>query len=406
MKLGQLITKARLVARGFEEDSSELRTDSPTRTKQTLRFIMAVCSSKEWIIHSMDISSAFLQGREIQRVIYLRPPSDVCDSSRIWKLRKPIYGLNDVSRAWYQSLKKELLKLDGRMSLLDNALFIWHDENRNLIGILGLHVDDFFYGGEPSWHGKVINSVLRIFKISSQEESMFKYVVQSSKALFVDQIAYIDQLQEVDIENAQDITRPLNDVEQTQLRSIGGQLTWAVSQTRPDMAYDSCRLNNSMKDATVKSLKEANKAIRKIKNHKVRLSFPKLRDIETSKLVVYTDASHASLPDGSSQGALIIFLVDTNGTSVPISWQSKKIRRVTKSPLASETLAMGEGADTAYYLASLFHEIFPNHPLPKIHCITDSKSLVDTMHTTHQLEDKRLFSLNKALYKKTVHFFL
>ena len=75
------------------------------------------------------------------------------------------------------------------MSLLDNALFIWNDETGNLIGMLGSHIDDFFYGGEPTWHGRVINSILRIFKISSQEESMFKYVglnvVQSDKVLYV-----------------------------------------------------------------------------------------------------------------------------------------------------------------------------------------------------------------------------
>ena len=59
---------------------------------------------------------------------------------------------------------------------------------------------------------------------------------------------------------------------------------------------------------------------------------------------VYGDATHASLPDGSSQGAFIVFLKG-EGKVTPILWQSKKLKRVTKSPLASETLALGEAAD-------------------------------------------------------------
>ena len=55
-------TKARLVARGFEEDSSNLRTDSPTCSKQNFRLTLAIAASKEWDVNSIDISSAFLQG--------------------------------------------------------------------------------------------------------------------------------------------------------------------------------------------------------------------------------------------------------------------------------------------------------------------------------------------------------
>ena len=42
MKTGVLVTKARLVARGFEEDKSQLRTDSPTCYKDSLRILLSV----------------------------------------------------------------------------------------------------------------------------------------------------------------------------------------------------------------------------------------------------------------------------------------------------------------------------------------------------------------------------
>ena len=68
------LIKARLVARGFEEDSSHLRTDSPTCSRESLRLLYATVASKSWALHSLDISAAFLQGDQIQREVYLRPP--------------------------------------------------------------------------------------------------------------------------------------------------------------------------------------------------------------------------------------------------------------------------------------------------------------------------------------------
>ena len=56
------VVKARLVARGFEKDSSDLHTDSPTCTKQSMRLVFLTAASNKWEIKSLDIKAAFLQG--------------------------------------------------------------------------------------------------------------------------------------------------------------------------------------------------------------------------------------------------------------------------------------------------------------------------------------------------------
>ena len=61
--------KARLVARGFEEMLADKRVDSPTCSRQGLRLVFATASTKGWRLRAMDVSSAFLQGREIQREV-------------------------------------------------------------------------------------------------------------------------------------------------------------------------------------------------------------------------------------------------------------------------------------------------------------------------------------------------
>ena len=62
------------------------------------------------------------------------------------------------------------------------------------------------------------------------------------------------------------------------------------------------------------------------------------------------DGTHASLPDGSSQGGYIVFL-HGKGKCIQIIWHSKILKRVTKSSLASKTLALGETADAALLMA-------------------------------------------------------
>ena len=57
----EIYIKARLCARGFEEDTSDIRSDSPTAMKETIRFALSIASSNSWKIQSLDVKTAFLQ---------------------------------------------------------------------------------------------------------------------------------------------------------------------------------------------------------------------------------------------------------------------------------------------------------------------------------------------------------
>ena len=83
-------TKARLVARGFEEDAN-FRTDSPNATKEGLRTILCFISSYQWTIKSIDVVTAFLQGKPMEREVFVRPPLEAY-TDKLWKLNKCVYG--------------------------------------------------------------------------------------------------------------------------------------------------------------------------------------------------------------------------------------------------------------------------------------------------------------------------
>ena len=161
-------------------------------------------------------------------------------------------------------------------------------------------------------------------------------------------------------------------------RSKIGQILWTSRQSRPDVVFDACQLASKIKDGKVEHLQEANKVIRRIKSEQVDLKFHNLGSGQLS-LLVYTDASLGNLPDGGTQGGYIIFLANEKGKVIPICWNSKKIRRVVRSTLAGETLAMAEGIDVAIFVSTLFTELTTGTPAPDglpLICVTDCKSLL------------------------------
>jgi len=59
------------------------RVDSPTASRQALKMIFTTASTMEWELHSLDIASAFLQGKEIERRVIVRPPEDLMEEGKV-----------------------------------------------------------------------------------------------------------------------------------------------------------------------------------------------------------------------------------------------------------------------------------------------------------------------------------
>ena len=103
--------KARLVIRVFEEENlKDIRKDSPTCCKDNFHLVTSIIASNQWKIHSVDVKSAFLQGKGINRDVYVRPPKEA-ETTKLWKLQTTVYGLYDAPRVWYLSVKEVFKKI-------------------------------------------------------------------------------------------------------------------------------------------------------------------------------------------------------------------------------------------------------------------------------------------------------
>ena len=92
--------KGRLVARGFQEKSAP-QSDSPTMRRESLKLFFSLAANEGFGLRSIDIRAAFLQAKGLEREIFLLPPKDVQKEGMLWKLKKPLYGLNDASRKFW-----------------------------------------------------------------------------------------------------------------------------------------------------------------------------------------------------------------------------------------------------------------------------------------------------------------
>ena len=204
----------------------------------------------------------------------------------------------------------------------------------------------------------------------------------------LDQHTYVQGLQGISVPKSRNGAEVLNLEERECVKSLCGQLLWVSNNTRPDIAYETSTICNAGKNATINDVLRLNKLVRNIKQEKVVVKYPNLGDPNKWSMKVFSDAGFGNLPDGSSQGGYVVFLSNPQGMVAPVSWQSKKLHRITKSTLASETLAVVEAVDAARLIQLQVQEMFSVSP--DIRVFTDSKSLHQTVHTSKILVDKSM----------------
>ena len=150
--------KARLVAKGFKE-SLKPQSDSPTASKESFKMLMAVASNSGLKLASVDIRAAFLQSKVLDREVFKEPPSDVKKQGWIWKLRKPLHGLDDASRMFWLHVKEVFLCELGFQTIHGDEAFYYSNVEGILQETILTRVDDFYTAGTPDLYRKRIDHV-------------------------------------------------------------------------------------------------------------------------------------------------------------------------------------------------------------------------------------------------------
>ena len=83
------------------QEKSAPQSDSPTMLRESMKLFFSVAANENFNLRSIDIRAAFLQAKDLEREIFLLPPKDVKKEGLIWKLKNPLYGLNDASMKFW-----------------------------------------------------------------------------------------------------------------------------------------------------------------------------------------------------------------------------------------------------------------------------------------------------------------
>ena len=358
------IPKARFVVRGFQEKTN-IQADSPTGSTECMRVVLMIVATNGWTLHVIDVKSAFLHGKQINRIIYLNPPPEAHTyREQTLEVEKCVHGLNDAARMCYFSIWEKLEELGCVRSSVYCDVFMWY-EGEQLAWLIEIHVDDFLWAGNPSFEKCVIVPLSSAFNIGnhscSELEHLGLHITQRKELsqIELDQIEYIEQIGPIQVSRDRQSNKKefCTKEESFQFRQLVGKLNWITSQSRLGIAFGVCMLSSTMKNPKIKNVLAANKLMRKVKEQSLRINFPNLSYLGNIRLICFSDASLANLPSGRSSRGNIVFTATPDGACCPIVWKSHTLKRVVRGTLALETSAMVDALDSTFFVVKILAEI-------------------------------------------------
>uniref|UniRef100_A0A803PTI6 Reverse transcriptase Ty1/copia-type domain-containing protein n=1 Tax=Cannabis sativa TaxID=3483 RepID=A0A803PTI6_CANSA len=343
--------KARLVAKGFHQrpgiDFRE--TFSPVVKVSTIRVVLTIAVANAWDVRQLYINNTFLNG-ELEESVYMEQPQGFEDKEKldyVCKLEKSLYGLKQAPRAWYDKLKKTLLKWNFENSRANTSLFLLKTP-KYVIMVL-IYVDDIVITGndtnELNWFIQNLHKTFALKDLGALNLFLGIEVFRDETGMYLSQGKYVAELlKRVEMTNIKSCPTPmtcgkplsLQDGEEltdhTQYRSVIGALQY-LTHTRPDIAFAVNKLSQFLKCPTTAHWTAAKRVLRYLKDW-------------------------ACCPDDrkSISGCCVYF-----GETL-ITWSSKKQTVVAHSSTESEYRALAQITAEITWLESLVKEMRFNLP--------------------------------------------
>ena len=404
--------KARIILIGFEDpDLTSLQKTSPTMSRRTRGLFLTMCSLKGWTALKGDIKAAFLQGRESEasRNLYTKPVVELSralggNEHSMGQVLKACYGLANAPAEWYNSIA--LTMKEAGFEVLQSEPCAWRlmdevDGQHVLVGVACAHVDDFLFAGasDNPVYQRAVSYIYDRYQWSPWECDSYTHCgVQINQnvdgSVTLDHSAYCQGVEQINIVGSD--KDPVTASEHQQLRGALGAIQWRVYQTGPHHAARLSLLQSQLSTPTKTTLREANKLVREVYNH--RHLAPRYQKIDVDNpmdvtFVAWSDAAVGNRRDWSSSGGYYIAAaspkISDGKPSVlnPISWKSGKLPRVARSSLSAEIQAFSVTEEELMFVRLEWAELC-GHKIPtndsisliaatKGVVVTDAKSLYD-----------------------------
>ena len=242
-----------LVVKGYAQiygvDFSE--TFAPVARMETIRMLLALVAQNGWILHQMDVKSAFLNGFLEEEIFVEQPEGFVCQGQedKVYRLIKALYGCRQAPRTWYSRIDTHMLNLGFTKSLSEATLYVKKADGEILI--VSLYVDDLLVTGSSlNQIEKFKDEMKNVFEMTDLGQMTFflgMEVQQNNDEIFICQKKYAKEiLMKFHMEECKVTSTPMNNkekfcekdgapkVDEELYRSLIGCLMY-LTTTRPDI---------------------------------------------------------------------------------------------------------------------------------------------------------------------------
>ena len=400
--------KSRLVVQAYNDREKDLvLTQSPTIQRVSQRIILCVAAlnlGQNTKLYLRDISQAYVQSvTRLNRNFFIKPPVELTTQLGIGKdsilrVAKPLYGVPEAGNHWFTTYHSHHIKdLHMDQSTYDPCLLYCTKP----FGLVGLQTDDTLFLGDNDFATLEQAKLEKAQFLAKQREQLtvetpLKFNGGLIQLLMSNQITLTQERQTTSLALINERSSSTTSSRGIQRHNLTPKDQYVAQRARgayiasvcqPEAAFDLSFAAQAIQPDD-DDIKRLNKRLQwQIENPTRGLTFVKL-DVNTLRLLVFTDAAFANNKDLSSQIGYVIVLADASNQANTLHWSSIKCKRVTRSVLASELYGMAHGFDMGASIKATMDKIL-NTNIPLIVC-TDSKSLYDCLVKLGTTQEKRL----------------
>lgn len=358
--------KARFVAKGCSQkpgvDYDE--TSAPVPAAATIRSFFAICASRGWHPHHMDVKNAYLNAR-MDKPVYVSQPEGwpLGAANEVLLLELALYGTKQAGRLWRLKWASVLAEAGATPSPADPCLFVWEHPNHGTVFFL-VWVDDILVGGATEaavGAGKQLITKrfdVRDMGIVSSFLGMRIVHHQPSGQVTLSNPGHVATLLETyGMADAKRNATPLA-VGASLIRTgekqlpagnryaeMVGSLLYLATSTRPDIAFAAGVLARFMSEPEEPHWVAAKGVLRYLAGTpEVGITFGGAQPLEG-----YTDSDYAGDKDTRRSTSGFVYMMHGG----PISWRSKRQSTVAGSTAEAEYIAAAEAVKEGLWLRTL-----------------------------------------------------